>query len=69
MDKQKLIEALKTEQLMLQKKGIDVTDHILTINFLETDKLSTNVMEEIEKYELLDASINDLETLYSDYVL
>ena len=69
MYKQKLIEALKTEQLTLQEKGVDVTDHILTINFLETDKLSTQVMEKIEKYELLNVAINDLKTLYSDYVL
>ena len=69
MDKQKLIETLETEQVMLQKKGVDITDHILTIDFLVTNELPTHIMAVIEEYELLDMAVNDLETLYSDYVV
>jgi len=61
--KQQLIEALKVERNNFKAKGLDTTDHDLAIDYLTTGKTRADS----DKYDLLEAAMFDLETLYSDY--
>lgn len=61
--KLKLIEALKTERDLFNSRGQDTDEHDAAISFLKTGETS----HDPEKYELLDAAMNDLECLCSDY--
>jgi len=66
MDKNKtnLIEALKKEREIFKNNGKDTTDHDVTIEYLETGLTKENP----DKFELLDAAINDYKCLCSDYL-
>ncbi len=61
--KQKLIEALKSERLRFAEKGQHTTEHDIAIQFLLVGSTSCNP----DKWELLDAVMNDFETVCSDY--
>ena len=61
--KQKLIEALKSERLRFAERGQDTTEHDIAIQFLLLGKTSCNP----DKWELLDAVMNDFDTVCSDY--
>jgi len=61
--KQKLIDALKSERLRFVERGQDTTEHDIAIEYLETGKTD----EDPDEYELLDAVMNDFETVCSDY--
>lgn len=62
--KQRLIEALKKERdRMSEKFGTNPREHNLAIEYLETGKTD----EDPDKHDLLDAAMNDYETLASDY--
>jgi hypothetical protein len=61
--KQKLIEALKEEQSRFKQIGHDIVDHDIAIEYLETGKTD----EDPDYYELLDAVMNDYDTICSDY--
>jgi len=63
--KDKLIEALTTERNLFSSRGQDTTEHDVAIEYLKTGKLPTDYIE--YEFELLDAAIHDIETLYSDY--
>lgn len=61
--KSKLIEALKAERLLFVKRGQNTIEHDIAIDYLingQTDKSP-------EKWELLDAAMNDFDTLCEDY--
>jgi len=61
--KEKLIEALRQERKMFETKGLDTTEHDIAIGYLLTGKTSSNP----EKWELLDAVMNDFDCVCSDY--
>lgn len=61
--KLKLIEALKVERNSHSQRGQDTTEHDITIEFLESGSTKHNP----DKWELLDAVMNDFETVCSDY--
>lgn len=64
--KARLIEALQKEQAMLKGKRLDTSDHVYTIMYLQTGEVFCKDSYIVE-YDLLDAAVNDLETLMSDY--
>lgn len=69
--KEQLIVALEKEQNSLVTKGIDVTDHIVTIAYLREAEMSVaSIQSHLEKYEngLLYAAIYDYDCLVSDYL-
>lgn len=59
-----IIKALEHERGLFIKKGQSTKDHDLTIEFLKT---GNGEVEDVDKYELLEAAVNDFETLYDDY--
>lgn len=61
--KLKLIEALKEERKSFKMLELDTTDHDIAIQYLQTGETSANP----DKWELLDAVMNDFETVCSDY--
>ena len=61
--KQKLIEALKAERLRFMQRGGDSTEHDIAIDYLIKGKTSSNP----NSWELLDAVMNDFDTVCSDY--
>jgi hypothetical protein len=61
--KQKLIQALKDERLRFVKRGSDPTEHDIAIDYLINGKTSSNP----DKWELLDACMNDYDMMLSDY--
>ena len=61
--KQKLIEALKAERERFKGRGQSTEDHDMAITYLETGSLPSHP----EDFELLEAAINDFDTLCSDY--
>ena len=61
--KQKLIQALKDERLRFVKRGADTTEHDIAIDYLINGKTSCNP----DKWELLDACMNDYDMMLSDY--
>lgn len=61
--KQKLIEALKAERLRFAERGQDTTEHDIAIQYLMLGTTSCNP----DKWELLDAVMNDFDTICSDY--
>lgn len=61
--KQKLIDALKAERLRFVQRGADTTEHDIAIDYLINGTTNSNP----ERYELLDACMNDYETMLSDY--
>lgn len=64
--KLKLISALEQEKDRLKMRGMDTEDHSITIRYLKTGVHGLG-REEIQDYDLLDACVNDYETLLSDY--
>lgn len=65
-NKKELIQALEREKASLLKHDMDVTEHDITIAFLKTGFIPTFV--DVNEYSLLEACINDLDTIISDYV-
>lgn len=61
--KEKLIQALKDERLRFINRGSDTTEHDIAIDYLINGKTTKNP----DNYELLDACMNDYDTLLSDY--
>jgi hypothetical protein len=61
--KQKLIKALEAERMLFVKRGADTTEHDVAIDYLTSGKTNMNP----EKFELLDACMNDYHTILSDY--
>ena len=61
--KQKLIEALKVERNLFAQRGQDTTEHDIVIQYLLLGKTSYNP----DKWELLDAVMNDFDMVCSDY--
>ena len=61
--KQKLIEALKIEKDEFFKRGHSLVEHNIVIEYLET---GLNLYSEYQ-CELLDAVINDFDTVCLDY--
>ena len=59
----KLIDALKEERERFKKRGHDVLEHDIAIEFLETGKTD----EDPDDYGLLDAVMNDFDSTCSDY--
>ena len=65
--KQQLIEALEKEQVRLNEFGRDTFDHTLAIDYLKTGSYGCDPRE-VENYPILDAAINDYDTLVNDYL-
>ena len=61
--KEKLINALKSERDRFFKRGQDTLEHDIAIQYLERGLTEENELD----WELLDAVINDFETVCSDY--
>jgi len=61
--KQKLIDALKVERGHFEARGQSTLEHDVAIEYLETGKTD----EDSDEFELLDACMNDYETMLSDY--
>ncbi len=61
--KQKLIDALRVERGHFEAKGQSTLEHDVSIEYLETGRTD----EDPDEYELLDACINDYETMLYDY--
>ena len=61
--KQKLIEALKVERGHFEARGQSTLEHDVTIEYLENGRTD----EDPDEFELLDACMNDYETILSDY--
>lgn len=61
--KLKLIEALKQERARFEKNGQSTLEHDIAIEYLENG----NTNEDPDEFELLDAVINDYDTICSDY--
>ena len=61
--KKKLIEALKAEKIRLMAKGNDGAEHNAAIDYLITGTVFNNP----DEYPLLDACLNDYDTLLTDY--
>jgi len=61
--KQKLIQALKDERLRFVKRGADPTEHDIAIDYLINGTTSNNP----DKWELLNACMNDYDMMLSDY--
>lgn len=62
--KEKLIAALEEERRRFDKMHQDTTDHDVAINWLKYGLLPS---QGIDQFELLDAAVNDFDTLCSDY--
>lgn len=61
--KEKLIEALKAERLRFMNRGQDTTEHDIAISYLINGYTNSNP----DKWELLDAVMNDFDTVCEDY--
>ncbi len=62
--KQKLIDALiKERDILVNLHNINPDEHNVAIDYL----IRGTTKENPDKWELLDACVNDIETLYSDY--
>lgn len=61
--KEALIVALEQEADMFKAKGLDIKEHEIVIEYL---KKGSSIYD-AEDFPLLDAAMNDLETLYWDY--
>lgn len=61
--KEQLIEKLKLESQVLKNKGVDVTDHEVTLIYLKTGTTNANP----DNFDLLCAAMYDFECLCSDY--
>ena len=61
--KQKLIDALKVERGYFEARGQSTLEHDVAIEYLETGTTD----EDPDEFELLDACMNDYETICSDY--
>ncbi len=64
--KAQLLEAITAEKKRLDSQGRITLDHELTIQYL-TKGTSPVAMSNVESWELLDAAMNDFETMYKDY--
>ncbi len=62
--KQKLIEALEKERSLFDKRHQDIQDHDIAINYLKYEVLPSMG---IDQFELLDAIINDFDSICNDY--
>lgn len=58
--KDKLISALEKERNLFVSKGLNTTDHDSALEYLKTGIVG-------KETELLDAAMNDFDTLCSDY--
>ena len=63
MSTKKLVDALKIERARFEKDGHSTLEHDATIEYLETGRTD----KDPNKFELLDAAMNDFDTLCSDY--
>ena len=66
---QQLFDAIQAERNRFAVKNQSTTDHDYALTFLRTKQLPPihkNIIA--DKYELLDAVINDIDQLYADYV-
>jgi hypothetical protein len=61
--KQRLAEKLIEERELFKKRGQNVEEHNVTINYLMFDETTENPND----WELLDAAMYDFDTLCSDY--
>lgn len=61
--KLKLIDALKVERGHFVSRGQSTLDHDVAIKYLETGRTD----EDPDDFELLDAAMNDYDTMCSDY--
>jgi len=61
--KQRLIDALKHERGLFVLRGQSTREHDLAIKYLETGKTDADPQD----FELLDAVMNDCDTMYYDY--
>ena len=61
---QVIIAALEDERALFAGRSQSTKNHDVTIEFLKT---GNGEVEDVDKYDLLDAAINDFETLYDDY--
>ena len=62
-EKQKLIKELTLEMNRFKERGQDTLEHEVAIEYLKKGWTD----EDLDNFELLDACINDLETILSDY--
>lgn len=62
--KAKLIEAIQKERNLFDARHQDTSDHDVALNYLKHGVLPSMG---VDQYELLDAVINDFETICSDY--
>lgn len=64
--KQELIDALIKEQDRIKSKhqNENTREHAAVILYLKHDAYS---QKDLESYEMLQAAVNDFETLYNDY--
>ena len=62
--KLKLIEALEKERALFDKRHQDTTEHDVEINYLKHGVLPSMG---VDQFELLDAVVNDFDTVCSDY--
>jgi len=61
--KQKLINALKVERGHFEARGQSTLEHDVAIEYLETGRTD----EDPDEFELLDACMNDFDTICFDY--
>jgi hypothetical protein len=61
--KQNLIKALETERELFESRGMDTEEHDITIQFLRLGRTLNNP----NCWGLLDAAMNDFDTLCYDY--
>lgn len=61
--KQRLIDALKVEREQFKARGQSTLEHNVAIDYLETGKTNKHP----DDFPLLDAVMNDYETVCSDY--
>lgn len=64
--KGQLIERLIEEKQKLYSKGLNVSDHDLAIQYLQTGFYPSYI--DLYKYDILQAAIEDYKTLESDYL-
>jgi len=62
--KEKLIAELEKERSLFDQRHQDTTDHDVTLNYLKHGIMPSMG---VDQYELLDAAINDYNTLCRDY--
>jgi len=67
-DIEKLIEKLEDEQVNLQLCGVDTTDIMLTIDYLNNGEVPGHILSVIDEYDMLYTAVYDFGTLLSDYI-